>query len=311
MSSWNCTVPHTPGLESLGGAAALMRTLSAPLEPLRTGISPVHRVIPGIRSVVFDVYGTLFVSGSGEVGTAEDAASDAACELALRESGFTVAGAGTGRFCRSRYTEEILEAHRTARSLGVRYPEIDNVMVWHRVLLRLAVDRLMTSEITTARLVRSRSGTALTNPVWPMPSLAETLGGLSRAGLRLGIVSNAQFYTPLLFRAFLDAPPDRLGFDERLCVWSYRLGEAKPSPATFTELVTALDTVYGIRPNEALFVGNDMLNDVSAAADAGLRTVLFAGDRRSLRLREDDPRCTAVKPDAVILDLIDILSLLG
>jgi putative hydrolase of the HAD superfamily len=303
---------HPGILESLGGAAALMRTLSAPLEPLRTGISPVHRVIPGIRSVVFDVYGTLFVSGSGEVGTAEDAASDAACELALRESGFTVAGAGTGRFCRSRYTEEILEAHRTARSLGVRYPEVDIVTVWHRVLLRLAADRLITGEITPARLVRvAVRYEALTNPVWPMPSLAETLGGLSRAGFRLGIVSNAQFYTPLLFRAFLDAPPDRLGFDERLCVWSYRLGEAKPSPATFTELVTALDTVYGIRPNEALFVGNDMLNDVSAAADAGLRTVLFAGDRRSLRLREDDPRCTAVKPDAVILDLIDILSLLG
>lgn len=289
-----------------------MRTLSGPLEPLGTGLAPALPARAGIRSVVFDVYGTLFVSGSGEVGTAGDAVSDTACEQALRESGCTLHGTGIGRLCRNRYTEEILEAHRTSRARGIRYPEVDIVTIWHRVLQRLSAEGLVSGEITPARLVEvAVRYEARTNPVWPMPSCAETLARLSRAGLVLGIVSNAQFYTPLLFPAFLGAPPDLLGFDERLCVWSYRLGEAKPSPSLFAELVTTLDAEYGIRPHETLFVGNDMLNDVSAARDAGLRTALFAGDRRSLRLREDDPRCADVKPDAVILDLIDILSLLG
>ena len=46
----------------------------------------------------------------------------------------------------------------------------------------------------------------------------------------------------------------------------------------------------GFPAERVLFVGNDMLNDVAAAAAVGLRTALFAGDQRSLRLREKDPR---------------------
>ena len=40
-----------------------------------------------------------------------------------------------------------------------------------------------------------------------------------------------------------------------------------------------------------------------ARARAGLRTALFAGDARSLRLRRDDPRCAAVCPDLVLTGL--------
>jgi hypothetical protein len=32
-------------------------------------------------------------------------------------------------------------------------------------------------------------------------------------------------------------------------------------------------------------------------------TALFAGDRRSLRLRKDDPSCRLLTPDLVITDL--------
>jgi len=50
-----------------------------------------------------------------------------------------------------------------------------------------------------------------------------------------------------------------------------------------------------------------MLNDIYPAQKVGFQTALFAGDKRSLRLRNDDPRCKNLKPDLVITDLIQLL----
>jgi len=52
-----------------------------------------------------------------------------------------------------------------------------------------------------------------------------------------------------------------------------------------------------------------MLKDMHPARESGMRTCLFAGDRRSLRLREGDGRC-AFEPDATVasLDQIDLVA---
>ena len=49
-----------------------------------------------------------------------------------------------------------------------------------------------------------------------------------------------------------------------------------------------------------------MLNDIYPAAAAGFITALFAGDRRSLRLRKEHPACKGLQPDAIVLDLEDL-----
>ena len=48
---------------------SLVRSLCEPLDPEPTGVQPRLRVLEKVRAVVFDVYGTLLVSASGEVGT--------------------------------------------------------------------------------------------------------------------------------------------------------------------------------------------------------------------------------------------------
>jgi putative hydrolase of the HAD superfamily len=67
----------------------------------------------------------------------------------------------------------------------------------------------------------------------------------------------------------------------------------------------------GVAPHEVLYVGNDVRNDVLPAATVGFRTVLFAGDNRSLRWRADDPLVLGVEPDAVITDLMQIPQICG
>lgn len=146
---------------------------------------------------------------------------------------------------------------------------------------------------------------ARTNAVWPMPGLVDCLAELAGAGLPMGIVSNAQFYTRELFPAFLGQSTDECGFAPDLQIYSYEQGFAKPGEGLYRLAVERL-AARGITPSETLYVGNDMLNDVAPAQRVGFRTALFAGDARSLRLRADDPRVEGIRPDLVVGRLLDL-----
>ncbi len=280
-----------------------IRALCRPLAPQPTGQAPRLPRLDGVRAVLFDVYGTLLVSGSGDVGTA--AATDSATALveALAGAGCPAASADAGPAGVTALDEAVRESHARARADGVDWPEVEIRDVWRAVLDRLAADGLVGAAVASDCVERlAVEYECRVNPTWPMPDAAATLDLLRTRGLRLGIVSNAQFYTPLLFEALLDEPPEALGFAPALCSWSYRVGAAKPSLRMFEAPLRAL-AVDGITAGETLYVGNDMRNDVWTAARAGCRTALFAGDRRSLRLREDDPNVAGWSPDVVLTDL--------
>ena len=125
----------------------------------------------------------------------------------------------------------------------------------------------------------------------------------------MGIVSNAQIFTPLLFDAYLGKSVAELGFSEDLCAYSYLEGVAKPSAEIFQGVIENLRTSYGVQPRDVLYVGNDMLNDIWTANRIGCRTCLFAGDSRSLRLRQADHRCRNLIPDCVISSLPEIFEI--
>lgn len=93
-----------------------------------------------------------------------------------------------------------------------------------------------------------------------------------------------------------------LGFDERLFIWSFEQGRAKPSVSLYREAARRL-AEQGIAPGEVLMVGNSARKDVAPAQAAGFRAALFAGDRRSY-----DPAAD-VRPDAVVTALEQLLPL--
>ncbi|WP_035601237.1 HAD family hydrolase [Haloferula sp. BvORR071] len=121
------------------------------------------------------------------------------------------------------------------------------------------------------------------NPVSAMPGATETLQALSSAGMQLGLVSNAQFYTVPILEECLGASIMGLGIDPDLCQFSYLLRRAKPDLFVFE---TARDTLArrGISAAETLYVGNDVLKDIDPARSVGFRTALLAGDPQMLRL---------------------------
>jgi putative hydrolase of the HAD superfamily len=284
-----------------------IRQLSRPLEPRPTSVSERLEILQDIRAALFDVYGTLFISGSGDISLAREMIDQQALTKALQYAGFSgnLDEAGT------KGTEWLLQAiqqtHARRRQTGIAYPEVDIREEWTTVLETLAREHLIAGAIAPETVMRvSIEYEYRVNPVWPMPDLSRTLQILQAQRCVLGLVSNAQFYTLLLFPAFLGKSYIDLGFDPNVCAWSFQVREAKPSASLFQEVVKHLWHQYQITPGQILYVGNDKLNDILPAAQCGLKTALFAGDQRSLRLRETDACCADLEPDLIVTRLSQI-----
>jgi len=286
----------------------IIRQHSTPLQPLPTQMDPHLPAQKGLRAVLLDVYGTMFVSASGEVGTMAEQDQQKALAAALEAVGLAgLVDAGEGLMA---FRGEIDARHHQLRGEGIDYPEIDVVDVWQFVvdLLTDPDDCTAATDLVNGRRLALEYEVRV-NPVWPMPRLTECLGDLRRAGLRLGIVSNAQFYTPELFPALLGRPVEAWGFEPELQFYSYNYRRAKPDEFLYHQARDCLAS-RGVRPDETLYVGNDMLNDIQPAAACGFRTALFAGDSRSLRRREGDPRVAGVTPDLVLTELTQLTQLI-
>ncbi len=267
-----------------------------PLQPIETGRPAKLQTLAGIRAVVFDVYGTLLISGSGDVGSADQ--SDRGEHLSAALAAVGIAAAEAAGVTIESLHDEIRRANRQRQSEACPKPEVDIVEVWRRTLAGCGVGSVSTAQVN--RLAAEYEARA--NPTWPMPGAAELLRGLRARGLKLGIVSNAQQFTIPLIEEIAGGFGVDSVFDRNLCVFSCRYRHAKPSPRLFDVLCHGL-RVAGIAPSQAIYVGNDRLNDIWAAARAGLRTAWFVGDRRSLRAREDDRRVSGLPHDLVLARL--------
>ena len=265
-----------------------------PLVPVKTYLKPEGRLDKKIICIFFDIYGTLFISGAGDIGISEKLSSrETEVENLLHDFGI------------QRESDSIIEQlfssidkkHIELKKKGVDFPEVEIDCLW--------MDILDINDIEVARRFAILFE-LIVNPVFPMPNIKKMLSVCKELKVVMGIISNAQFYTKSLFKWFLNSKPDELGFHSDLIFYSYIFGHAKPSMFMFDKASGKLEEM-GIGRDNVLYVGNDMLNDIFPAKKAGFNTALFAGDARSLRLRKDNPQCRHVYPDIVITDLIQIL----
>lgn len=283
-----------------------IRELSRPMQAEPTGLASEIGPLEGIRALLFDVYGTLLISGSGDVGTAAAAPSDTAMTAVLAAAGCKPHDAAGPRGVEL-MRQYIEAAHARLKSEGIEFPEIVVCDIWELILAQLLKEHLIDFPISGEGLnLLAVEYECRVNPVWPMPGFPEVLRELRPRIDAMGIVSNAQFYTPLALEALAGSSVEELGFRPDLCVFSFLLRHAKPSPLLFQMVLKPLENSYGIAPSEALYVGNDMRNDIAAAAAAGCRTALFAGDARSLRLRDQKIPDLYPRPDLIITSLLQL-----
>ena len=304
----------------------IIRRSSRVLKPLPTGLKRRGVLSRRVKAVLFDLYGTLFISASGGLDAAglsvEDeepdkaqrrgesaprvgenrraGLRDASLAASLSELLKTYGISGDPLSVLLRFRERILGEHERMRKEGVDFPEVRIEEVWKDVLEMGRVERARRFAVEFECLV---------NPVWPMPYARALIEELHEAGVLLGIVSNAQFFTPLLFRAFFDAAEVELGFHEELILYSYVHGRAKPSLVLFERARDVLRR-RSILPENVLFVGNDEANDLLPAFRTGFQTALFGGDRRSLRTGNTESGACRRFPDLLVTSLEELSALL-
>ena len=267
------------------------------MDPVPAGMAFRLSALSGIRVILFDVYGTLLISASGDIHASVSVDTNAA---------FSDAARAVGLFPRARLGDHLKSSirreHLIARTLGVEHPEVDIEKVW-RSLAPILFQELPTDDALRALAIEYE---CRVNPVWPMPGFPELLDRLVER-YELGVVSNAQFYTPLVLEALTGRSMTDLSLPETRCVWSYREGVAKPSPRLLGRLIERI----GVEPQSVLVVGNDWSKDVAPARALGCRTALFAGDRRSLRCDEEVLSDPARRPDVVLSQLRELVGIFG
>jgi putative hydrolase of the HAD superfamily len=253
----------------------------------------------GDTKVIFwDVYGTLVAAPRGNLDSLlqREAELRGVFERTVKNFGLAVVPARLhDLFLRG------IQAEREARvAQGVAHPEVRIDEIWFKLL-----EKFQPEEPPTINFARE---VALffqrqANPTQLQPHAFDVLNTLGQRGLRHGIISNAQFYTPIELSALLREESAcavctyESMFDPLLVFFSFDLGVAKPDLAIFGRAVEAL-TRENVMPDDCVFVGNSLVNDIAPAQHIGFRTVLFAP--------EVIPE-SAIKPDLVIHNLSQLL----
>ena len=279
--------------------------ISKTLHPVPTKTEPKLKKLDRIKVLAYDFYGTLFISGVGDIGV-DDGDFDAQILLdVLNDAGVSVNKEKAGRQAFKLYNKVVEEQIDMLNRKGVEFPEPDIRTIWEQVMSKMKSRGLISFTPDSELFDRiSVEFEARMNPVWPMPDVVQTLHYFKDAELPQGIISNSQFYTPIVLEALSGFSLSELGFSEGLLHWSFEEQMKKPGLTFYQNFLQKLHTFdESVLPGEVLYIGNDMLKDVYPAHEVGMKTALFAGDKRSLKWRREDERCKNLEPDLVITQL--------
>ena len=252
-----------------------------------------------MKAIIFDIYGTLLRQ---EIGDLEESLSK---EQKLLRSFSRLKRKyklkATSKKLFNLFVDSIGKVHNLKKSRGIKHPEVKIEKIWgmilrkigykfnNKFLFRIAYDH---HELTGRRVL--------------YPDVASTLMKIKQSGIKLGIISNAQFYTEIdmfnLLKKEIRVKSLYELFDKQLVFYSYKVGCSKPNIKSFLLLKEKLKKL-GIKSSEALYIGNDMLKDIKTAKKAGFRTCLFVNV-------ETKYKGVKLRPDCRIRDIKSILRII-
>lgn len=179
----------------------------------------------------------------------------------------------------SKRVEEMVQESYRQRNLE----EVDVVGLFETSLAGLGIE-LSRDEVHAIAVYEHRS---MASSLRASNENLQVLRDLRDMGLRIGIVSNAHFLPEMMWEDIR-----RLGIAGYVddAVFSAEIGVRKPHPAIFMKVLNELK----VRPEEAVFVGDRLHDDIGGAQRLGMRGVL------THEFRQEALDSQPVKPDLVI-----------
>ncbi|MFN7975399.1 MAG: HAD family hydrolase [Acidobacteriota bacterium] len=241
---------------------------------------------PAPRALLLDFYGTI----AHGPGFSVRRGSDLICD-SLRADGIAVDSAAFDAAYRKAVLP-YLEVMRSGR-------ETHNT-AWVADALSALDLCLAASDARVVRAVRAYFE-AYADLMEPLPGATETLAAL--AG-RYPVVLVSNFTDALPVRASLD----RFGWNRffRASFVSAEIGIRKPHRDIFLRALSAV----GCEPSGALFVGDDLEEDIAGAKAVGIPAVHVSRPRASALRAMSPPIAATVAPDHTIADITELPALL-
>jgi len=252
-----------------------------------------------IKAVVFDVYGTLVNYWKDSFCNSDEKMSALLSAFALTAERFGMtatlralnANEAAERTLRDFYHGLIGLNHEKSLRKGVAFPEVRVEEIWEVILLMLKRHGYDPLALGLGDIRETARCAAFFYNFHALgrgfyPGVTSALRALREANFHLGIVSNAQFYTPIDLTLFVrDRAGGRLDdylelFDTELTFFSYEYGVAKPNQLLFRKLYDALYELH-ILPSQTVYAGNDLSLDIKPASEAGMKTAFFCGDQKT------------------------------
>jgi FMN phosphatase YigB (HAD superfamily) len=296
----------------------------APPQVTPANAKPYLVRLPGVRAVTWSVYGTLLAISGGELyfEHPDQFVMEIALDKAIQE--FKMWGAMSRKpgqpadYLRQVYHNLVVE-HKTMPGGGERFPEIGSDRLWEAFIKRLLqkdykFDAGFFGSLNEfSRKVAyffhaSLQGTAC------YPGAAKALRHAKKAGMIQGLLTDAQCFTTVQLERGLAKQEAGIKLDEiiepGLQICSFALRSKKPSERLFRHMLEAL-APRGIRPQEVLHIGSQVLHDVVPAHRQGMKAGLFAGDKASLQATKEQLREAAARPDVILTELSQLAEVVG
>ncbi|QDU80541.1 hypothetical protein Pla110_22720 [Polystyrenella longa] len=293
-----------------------------PRKPVKA--KPMLRVLPGIRAVCWENYGTLIRIADGELGhrTIHPMPLQVALGKTIQQYNMwnsMVRKPGEPWEVLLPQYEKLLEEQQM---MGVRkgdVPETDSAVVWKKILERLVerdyqYDVRLMGELDEFSEKVAYFFHACLQGVEAESEASDIIESIHNAGMPQGLADNGQKFTfAQTLRQFrrqgrLNSPEKVLS--RSLSVFSIDLG-IRATSANFFKQVAERFSNAGISPHEVVYIGSKLQDRLALARQTGFRTVLYAGDVGSLQATNEGLRDPQTKPDCLITDLIQMKQVLG
>lgn len=308
--------------DSLAQRDLIWPQVTAP-KPVNAKPSVDH--LPGIRAVLWDVYGTLLRTPDAgfTLFPEPEVRLHVALEKTIHEFNMWMSmyrkpgPPWQSMINQYRDYSERLSMAATKRSGDLT--DVNLVHVW-----RMVVDRLFDKEYvydegiygdvdqlsekiafffhSCLQATEARSGAA------------QALVELKEAGVQQGLLSDGQSFTLVqVVRALLrqgELPPIFELLPSSNNLLSYQMGVKKPSKSLYKQAAGQM-AAHGIAPDEILHVSSRLKTDLAPAKALGMKTALLAAEKNGLEATANLLKDPQTRPDRLLTDITQITSVVG
>ncbi len=287
--------------------------------------TPSIKPLPDTKVVLWSVYGTLLAIDSGRL--LHQHPQELRMQIALQKTieefkmwfSMSRKPGQPWVYMLQQYSSLVEEQRMISTTHKGDTREVDSAIVWAKLIERLQRNEYNWDEsyyggIDALAAKVAYYFHAMLQGTEAFPGAAETLARLPQAGIRQGLLDDAQQFTlAQLVRAMRKQGGEgnlAALFAPELSGLSYQLEVRKPSPSLYATMASRC-AARGFEPGQVLYLTNRLTDDLGMAKQVGFKTGLMVVDESCTTLSSADLKNPEYRPDRLLTDLRQVLEIVG